>query len=82
MGLFYHSPFAEEQDAPVIVIGVMTLSTSVGGLVGAGHGSLFSTVAGLALGILAGFCSGMVVLMAYSVLRWIYLWAREQIRGY
>ena len=82
IGLFYHSVFEEERDVPVLVLGVMTLFVLIAGIRGAGHGGVLSTLAGLAVGIPAGLCSGMVVSLVYLVLRWSYLWLRDEIRGY
>ena len=80
--LLYHSLFEEDQDIPVIVIGVMTLFTILGGVYGMSQGTFAATAGGLAIGTAVGLCAGVAVLMLYSALRGICLWIYKEARGY
>ena len=80
--LLYHSIFEEDQDIPVIVVGVMTLFTILGGVYGISQGTLAAAAGGVAIGTVVGLCAGVAVLMAYSALRGICLWIRKEARGY
>jgi hypothetical protein len=81
-GLLYHSLFEEDQDIPVIVIGVMTLFTIMGGVYGVSQGTFAAAAEGIAIGTAVGLCAGVAVLMVYSTLRGIWLWIRKEARGY
>jgi hypothetical protein len=80
--LLYHSIFEEDQDIPVIVIGVMTLFTIMGGVYGMSQGTFAAAAGGIAIGTAGGLCAGVAVLMVYSALRGICLWIRKEARGY
>jgi hypothetical protein len=81
-GLFYHAPSEEEPGAPVLVVGVTVLVALAGGIWGAGRGGLLYTGAGLALGIPAGVCVGLIVLAACWALSAVGAWARHATRGH
>jgi hypothetical protein len=81
-GLLYHSLFEENQDIPVIVIGVTTLFAIMGGVYGMSQGTFAAAVGGVAIGTAVGLCGGVAILMAYWALRGMCLWIRKEARGY
>jgi hypothetical protein len=81
-GLLYHSLFEQDQDIPVIVIGVMTLFTIMGGVYGTSQGTFAAAAWGVAIGTAVGLCAGVAVLMVYSALRGICVWICQEVRGY
>jgi len=74
--------FHEDQDMPVVVIGVATFVALGAGIHGAGQGGILATLAGIAGGTLAGIASGFVVYLLYSVLRVLSIWVRKEFKGY
>jgi len=74
--------FEEDQDMPVVVIGVATFVVLGAGIHGAGQGGLFAILVGIAGGTLVGVASGFVVYILYSVLRALYIWAGKEVNGY
>src|SRR5262249_14983395 len=80
-GLLYHSLLEEARDVAASVVGVATLTALAGGAFGAGQGSFLRTAGGIALGVPAGLCAGVAVLVAYWGLREAFLWTLREVRG-
>jgi hypothetical protein len=78
ISLLCHSLFNEDQEIPIIVVGVTMLLATAGGLYGAGLGDFTGAFIGVALGAPLGLIGGVGVLIVYSAVTWVAAWIRKE----